>query len=143
MNKALIILCLFASTSIFAQKEWGEVNKNTVTMKEIAPVWPGCESNNVAQRDGCFDQKLSQHIVKNFRYPASEYKNNVQGRVVVEFVIDEKGLVDVKSVTGGSDGLQAEAKRNIMAIPKMKPGMLGGKPRAIQYTVPFNFKTGK
>jgi protein TonB len=143
MKKALIILCLFASTSIFAQKEWGDVNKNTVTMKEIAPIWPGCESNNVAQRDGCFDQKLTQHIVKNFRYPASEYKNNVQGRVVVEFVINEKGLVDVKSVTGGSEGLQAEAKRNIMAIPKMKPGMLAGKPREIKYTVPFNFKTGK
>lgn len=143
MKNALIILCLFASASIFAQREWGDVNKNTVTMKEIAPVWPGCESNNVAQRDGCFDQKLTQHIVKNFKYPAKEYKNNIQGRVVVEFVINEKGLVDVKSVTGGSEGLQAEAKRNIMAIPKMKPGMMAGKPRAIKYTVPFNFKTGK
>ena len=143
MKKALIILCLFASTSIFAQREWGDVNKNTVTMKEIAPVWPGCESNKVAQRDACFDKKLTQHIVKNFRYPANEYKKNIQGRVVVEFVINEKGLVNVKSVTGGSKGLQTEAKRNIMAIPKMKPGMMAGKPRAIKYTVPFNFKTGK
>ena len=84
-----------------------------------------------------------QHIIKNFKYPATEYKNNVQGKVVVEFVINEKGLVEVKSVTGGSTALQDEAKRNIMAIPKMKPGMMGGKPRAIKYTVPFNFKTGK
>ena len=35
--------------------------------------------------------------------------------------------------------LQEEAKRNILQIPEMKPGMLGGKPRAIQYKVPFNF----
>ena len=143
MKNILIILGLIISTTAFAQEEWGDVNKNTLTMKEIAPVWPGCESSNVAKRDNCFDQKLTQHIIKNFKYPANEYKNNIQGRVVVEFVIDEKGIVAVKNVSGGSNGLQAEAKRNIMAIPKMKPGMLGGKPRAIKYTVPFNFKTGK
>ncbi|RMA57614.1 energy transducer TonB [Ulvibacter antarcticus] len=143
MKNLFIIACLFVSTSFLAQSEWGDVNKNKLTMKEIAPVWPGCEADNSAKRDACFDQKLTQHIIKNFKYPATEYKNNVQGKVVVEFIINEKGMVDVKNVTGGNAGLQAEAKRNIMAIPKMKPGLLGGKPRAIKYTVPFNFKTGK
>jgi protein TonB len=143
MKNTLIILCLLLSTIVFGQEEWGDVNKNVVTMKEIAPVWPGCESNNVAQRDACFDKKLMQHIVKNFKYPAAEYKKNVQGKVTIKFIINEKGLVEIKSATGGSPGLQAEAKRNIMAMPKMKPGMMAGKPRAINYTVPFNFKTGK
>tara|TARA_R110002124_G_scaffold287364_1_gene474009 strand:+ start:42686 stop:43117 length:432 start_codon:yes stop_codon:yes gene_type:complete len=143
MKKTIFILSLLISTTLFAQEEWGNVNKNVVTMKEIAPVWPGCESNSTSKRDACFDQKLAQHIAKNFKYPAEEYKKNVQGRVVVEFYINEKGMVDIKKVSGGSPGLQAEAKRNIMAIPKMKPGMMGGKPRAIKYTVPFNFKTGK
>jgi periplasmic protein TonB len=143
MKKTLFILTLFISTTIFAQEEWGNLDKNKLAMKEIAPIWPGCENGSASKRDGCFDQKLMQHIIKNFKYPATEYKNNVQGKVVVEFVINEKGLVEVKSVTGGSTALQDEAKRNIMAIPKMKPGMMGGKPRAIKYTVPFNFKTGK
>ena len=59
-------------------------------------------------------------------------------------MITETGTVDIKSVTGGTASLQEEAKRNIMLIPKMaKPGMLAGKPKAIKYTVPFNFKTGK
>ena len=51
--------------------------------------------------------------------------------------------VDILKVSVGNKGLQEEAKRIILALPKMKPGMLGGKPRAIKYTVPFNFKTGK
>lgn len=144
MKNALIILSLFVSTALFAQQEeWGNVNKNTVTMKEVAPVWPGCEGSNATKRDACFDQKLVQHITKNFKYPANEYKNNVQGKVTVNFIINEKGMVEVTSVTGGNKGLQEEAKRNIMQIPKMKPGMLGGKPRAIKYTVPFSFKTGR
>ncbi|QNJ97903.1 energy transducer TonB [Constantimarinum furrinae] len=144
MKNTIFVLTLIFSTTMFAQQEWGDVQKNTVTLKEIAPVWPGCEKGSATQRDNCFNTKLATHIAKNFKYPAAEYKNNVQGRVIVDFVINEKGMVEVKNVSGGTAALQEEAKRNIMAIPKMaKPGMLGGKPRAIKYSVPFTFKTGK
>ncbi|HBY68975.1 MAG TPA: energy transducer TonB, partial [Flavobacteriaceae bacterium] len=87
---------------------------------------------------------LAQHIAKNFKYPPQAYKNNDQGRVVVKFIINEEGLVEIKNISGGTAALQKEAKRNIMAMPKMtKPGMMGGKPRAIKFTVPITFKTGK
>ncbi|MAP53343.1 energy transducer TonB [Altibacter sp.] len=144
MKKVLLILCIVFSTTLFAQEEWGNVQNNTVTLNEIPPIWPGCESSSATSRKNCFNQKLAQHISKNFKYPAEEYKNNVEGKVIVEFIVNEKGMVEVKNVSGGTPALQAEAKRNIMAIPKMaKPGMMGGKPRAIKYTVPFTFKTGK
>ncbi len=144
MKNLFIAICLLFTTTIFAQQEWGDVQKNTVTLKEIGPVWPGCEAGNAAERDNCFNNKLTEHIVKNFKYPAEAYKKNEQGKVIVEFTINEKGLVEVQNVTGGTKALQEEAKRNIMAIPKMaKPGMMGGKPRKIKMTVPFTFKTGK
>lgn len=144
MKNTLILFSLLFCTSLFAQEEWGNVVRNELTMKEIAPVWPGCETGDVDQRSDCFTKKLTQHVIKNFKYPPEEYKKNIQGEVVVEFYITEDGLVDVVRVTGATPGLQAEAKRNILSIPKMsKPGMMGGKPRAILYTVPFNFKTGK
>ncbi|MGO3182734.1 MAG: TonB family protein [Aequorivita sp.] len=144
MKNLLIVVCILFSTSIFAQKEWGDVEKNEVTLKEIAPVWPGCEKGNATERDNCFNKKLAEHISKNFKYPAESYKNNDEGRVVVDFIINEKGSVEVKSVSGGTKALQEEAKRNIMAIPKMsKPGMMAGKPRVIKMSVPFTFKTGK
>jgi len=143
MKKLFFIILLLAANLSYAQ-DWGGVDKNTVTMKEIAPTWPGCEGKNGSGIDACFKQKLAQHIGKNFKYPAAAYKANDQGRVVVEFYINEKGNVDIKSVTGGSQLLQDEAKRNITAIPKMaKPGMMAGKPRAIKYIVPITFKTGK
>lgn len=144
MKNLLIAVCILFSTAIFAQEEWGDVNKNTVTLKEIGPIWPGCEKGNAAERDNCFNNKLATHIAQNFKYPTEAYKKNEEGRVIVEFIINEQGMVEVKNVSGGSKALQEEAKRNIMAIPKMaKPGMMGGKPRTIKFTVPFTFKTGK
>ena len=135
MKKVLTICCILFTTSIFAQQEWGNMERNKLTMKEIAPIWPGCESDNVAKRDACFDKKLVQHIIQNFKYPAADYKNKVQGEVLVDFKINEKGMVEIIRVTGGTKSLRAEAKRNILCIPKMTPGMLGGKPRAIKYFV--------
>ena len=90
-------------------------------------------------KKNCFNQKLAQHIGKNFKFP-KEYKAEDKGtKVIVTFIINEEGKPEIKEVTGGKPYLQEEAKRNILQIPEMKPGMLGGKPRAIQYKVPFNF----
>lgn len=141
--KIITVLAVFLLSFTGIAQEWGDVQKNHVTMKEIAPIWPGCEGNDVAKRDACFDQKLSQHIQKNFKYPANAWKNNVQGRIVVKFSINTKGEVEIITVEGENEELKEEAKRNILAIPKMKPGMFAGKPKAIEYIVPFTFKTGK
>lgn len=144
MRKYIIASLLILISNVVLAQEWGTVNKNKVTMKEIAPVWAGCEDQSGAGLQKCFTQKLTQHVVKNFKYPADAYKSNTQGRVVVEFIINTEGMVEIKSVSGGAPALQEEAQRNISLIPKMvRPGMQAGKPKAIKYTVPFDFKTGK
>jgi protein TonB len=143
-NFLILTLILFSTTALFSQEEWGSVDKNKVTMKEIGPIWPGCEEGSASERDDCFNTKLSSHIAKNFKYPAEAYKKNEQGKVFVEFIINEQGIVEVTKVSGATKALQEEAKRNILSIPKMtKPGMMAGKPKAIKFTVPFTFKTGK
>ncbi|HBB48200.1 MAG TPA: energy transducer TonB [Flavobacteriaceae bacterium] len=144
MKKYIIASLIMLTTNVLIAQEWGSVEKNKVTMKEIAPVWAGCENQSGAGLQKCFTQKLTQHVVKNFKYPADAYKSNTQGRVIVEFIINTEGMVEIKNVRGGAPALQEEARRNISLIPKMvRPGMYAGKPKAIQYTVPFDFKTGK
>lgn len=144
MRKYIIASLLILVSNVVLAQEWGTVDKNKVTLKEIAPVWAGCEDQSGAGLQKCFTQKLTQHVVKNFKYPADAYKSNTQGRVTVEFIINTEGMVEIKNVSGGAPSLQAEARRNISLIPKMvRPGMYAGKPKAVQYTVPFDFKTGK
>lgn len=142
MKKLLLLLFVFTTSVAFAQDEWGDLKKNKLTMREIPPVWPSC-SGSVAEKDTCFNQQLSKHIMSNFKYPTKEYKKNIQGRVLVKFKINTKGFVEIKSVTGGNKGLQEAAKTNILKIPQLTPGMMGGKPREINMSVPFNFKTNK
>jgi len=144
MKKLLLIALLLIPAIGFSQEEWGSINKTTVILKEIAPVWPGCEGETGIAINDCFKQKLAQHIGKNFKYPTEAYKRNEQGKVIVEMSINELGKVEIKSVTGGTKLLRDAAKTNVSSIPKMvKPGMLGGKPRALNYTIPITFKTGK
>jgi protein TonB len=134
MKKILLVFAFLFATSIgFAQN----VSGNTVSSKEVAPVWPGCE--DARSSSNCFNQMLAKHIQKNFTFPKDYTAADKGSKVLVSFVVNEKGMVEISKVKGGRESLQEEAKRNIMAIPKMKPGSLNGKPRSIKYTVPFNF----
>lgn len=142
MKKLLLLLFIVSTSLVYAQENWGDLKKNKLTLKEIPPLWPGC-SGSAVEKERCFNQELSKHIMSNFTYPSQEYNNNIQGRVVVSFTINTKGFVEIKNVRGGNKGLQEAAKAIILKIPKLTPGMMGGKPREINMSVPFNFKTNK
>ena len=71
---------------------------------------------------------LERWVYVYLRYPQSAVDEGVQGRVLVDFVIDEKGKVrDVKVARGVDPRLDAEAVRVVAASPDWKPGVLRGK----------------
>lgn len=84
--------------------------------------------------------ELRKHIATNIQYPEICKENGIQGRVFIQFVVDEKGGVrNVKVMRGVDPALDAEAVRVIKALPKFKPGKQRGKPVRVSYTVPVNF----
>ena len=84
---------------------------------------------------------LMRYLQQNVQYPPSAVQNNVQGRVVVQFIIDETGQVgDVKVVRSVSEDVDAEAVRVIKSLPKFEPGRQGGEPVSVWYTLPIAFK---
>ncbi len=71
---------------------------------------------------------LEKWVYTYMKYPKEAVKDGIQGRVLVDFVIDEKGKVrDVKVLKGVDPLLDAEAVRIISASPDWKPGWLRGK----------------
>lgn len=49
-------------------------------------------------------------------------------------------IVDVSVVKGVEASLDAEAVRVIKSMPKWTPGMQGGKPVRVRYTLPMGFR---
>lgn len=84
---------------------------------------------------------LMQFLSKNIKYPTIAQENGVQGRVVVQFVVNKDGtVVDPVVMRGVDPYLDKEALRVIAAMPKWKPGMQRGKPVRVKYTVPVMFR---
>lgn len=63
---------------------------------------------------------MISYIYDNLRYPEEAYNENIQGRVVVQFLIDVTGNVDsVKVVKNKDADLDAEAVRIVRSFPNL------------------------
>jgi TonB family protein len=77
---------------------------------------------------------------KNIKYPTISQENGVQGRVIVQFVVNGEGAIVDPVVTHGVDPyLDKEALRVISMMPKWKPGKQRGKPVNVMLSFPVTF----
>lgn len=87
------------------------------------------------------DAELYKFISSNLNYPAMAIENNVQGRVVVQFVVTKDGSIgNVKVVRSVDRDLDNEAIRVCKKLPKFIPGKQNGQPVNVWYTLPVTFK---
>jgi protein TonB len=102
----------------------------TVELKKIVmPEFPGGPT------------ECMKFLAQNIRYPKKARENGIQGRVVVQFVVDKDGSIDdIKIVNSVSWELNDEAKRVIKKMPKFKPGTIGGEPARMQSFLPVMFR---
>lgn len=86
-------------------------------------------------------KELLKFLQNNLKYPENAMKNNVQGRVIVQFVVEKDGTLTEFKVARSVDlDLDAEALRVLQIMPKWKPGMQRGKIVRVKFTVPVSFK---
>ncbi len=87
--------------------------------------------------------KLLEYLGKNIKYPSIAQENGIQGRCIIEFVVNRDGsIVDPKVIKSLDPSCDKEAMRVIKAMPKWKPGLQRGKPVRVRYTVPVQFRLG-
>jgi TonB family protein len=78
---------------------------------------------------------------RNIKYPILAQKAKIEGRVIVQFVVDKDGsITDTKVVRSVSPELDAEALRVVGLMPKWNPGKQRGKAVAVKYTMPIMFR---
>lgn len=108
---------------------------------ENVPIFPGCEGIKIkSEQRTCFQKKIQEHVAKEFKYPGVSLEMGVQGKVYVQFAINNKGYISDIRVRGPDKNLEKEAMRIVAAIPKMTPGMQRGRAVRVPYTIPINFK---
>ncbi len=87
------------------------------------------------------DAALLKYLSSHINYPPMAAESNIQGRVVVQFVVDKTGKVGEVTVVRSVDKeLDREAVRVCKSLPKFVPGRQNGQPVSVWYTLPVTFK---
>lgn len=95
---------------------------------------------------GSVDPKvfLQKWVYAYLKYPPEAVRRGIQGRVLVDFVIDERGKVtDVTVLRGVDPLLDDEAVKVISASPDWKPARLQGKKVKSRMSLYVEFKLEK
>ena len=83
---------------------------------------------------------LYRFLSKTIHYPYDAKQNNIQGKVLVTFVVEKDGTVsNVKALRSPGKSLADEAVRAVTLSPHWIPGMQNNKAVRVQYTIPINF----
>lgn len=87
------------------------------------------------------DGALFQYLNKNIKYPVVPQEQGIQGKVIIQFVVDRDGTITDPVVVRSVDPyLDKEALRVIKAMPKWTPGMQRNQAVRVKYTVPVTFR---
>ncbi|MBQ9178972.1 MAG: energy transducer TonB [Prevotella sp.] len=88
-----------------------------------------------------FNGDINLWLAQNMRYPKEAVKNNIEGKVIVSFVIEKDGSVsNIKALKSPHSSLTEEVVRLVKAMPNWNPGTMSGKPVRVKYTLPLSFK---
>lgn len=106
---------------------YNEVNE--IDKVDEKPSFPGGES------------AMKSYLNSNVKYPDVAQENGVQGRVIVESIIEKDGsMSDVKVIRSVDPSLDREALRVVKVMPKWTPAKLKGIPVRTKCTTPVVFR---
>lgn len=130
MILSLMALCgfttLMAQKTVVSQKEQQD---EVFSVVEQMPSFPGG------------DMAMMEFLRDNMKYPADAEKQKVEGRVVVQFIVEKDGsLSHVNVLRSAFPSLDEEAVRVVESMPRWEPGIQKGHPVRVKYVIPITFK---
>jgi len=84
---------------------------------------------------------MMKYLRDNIKYPNIARENNIEGRVIVQFVVSKDGdIKNAKVVRGIGGGCDQEALRVVNAMPRWVPGKHNGRSVPVTFTLPILFE---
>jgi len=142
LRHLLPCLALFSTSVLFAQvtndpditpvpvveAESAPDSNEPLTVVEEMPEFPGGHG------------PMMQYVSKQLKYPEEAVENNVQGAVIVTFVVERDGHInEVKVLRGIGGGCDEEAMRVVKGMPNWSPGKQNGKLVRVRYNLPIRY----
>ncbi len=123
-------MAVFCLSTVSAQKTVvSKKNQKVFDVVEQMPEFPGGM------------EALFKYMAENMKYPEDAKKQQVEGRVLVQFIVETDGSVSNTEVLKRVfPSLDAEAVRVISGMPKWIPGKQNGKVVRVKYTIPVSFR---
>ena len=100
------------------------------------------------KNEDCTQSEIMKFIARNFKYPEIAKANGVEGRVILEFVVEKNGKIGRVKILKGLDkhvdkaAIEVIEKLNDKKSPKFSPGRQIGKAVPVKYTVPIKCTLG-
>lgn len=122
---------------------------------DAVPLFDNCDKNaSKDDKKACFAQGIQNFIIENLKYPKDAYELGVEGKIFINFVIDEKGKVTEVALKRGiateedaSPEFKLAAKSMedysitlIQSLPEFNPAKKDAKDVAMEFTLPISFK---
>ena len=124
------LMAVFCLSTLSAQKTVvSKKNQKVFDVVEQMPEFPGGM------------EALFKYMAENMKYPEDAKKQQVEGRVLVQFIVETDGSVsNTEVLMRVFPSLDAEAVRVISGMPKWIPGKQNGKVVRVKYTIPVSFR---
>lgn len=124
------LMAVFCLSTVSAQKTVvSKKNQKVFDVVEQMPEFPGGM------------EALVKYMAENMKYPEDAKKQLVEGRVLVQFIVETDGSVsNIEVLRRVFPSLDAEAVRVISGMPKWIPGKQNGKVVRVKYTIPVSFR---
>ena len=125
----IVVLSLYASTMAYAQKEISSTTDSVYTKVEKLPSFEGGMTS------------LYSYFQTKLIYPSEAKKKNIEGKVIVEFIVLKNGVINSSKVLRGIGyGCDKAALELINNMPNWSPGKQQGKTVNVRMVLPISFK---
>jgi len=127
-----LLICLYLGTGNTLYAQSGADTSKIFEIVEVLPEYPGGQDS------------MMKFISSNVQYPEEALNAEIQGTVVIQFIIEKDGSIsNIKVVRDVGGGLGEEAARVVGMMPAWKPGMQLGEPVRVKIAAPVRFRLTK
>lgn len=133
MKKTIFMLSMLLMAAIVASTP-----ATATTQTDSEKVYDSCQ---VMPKFPGGEKAMMEFIASNVKYPPQAVKENIQGIVLAEFVINKEGKAVQPRITHSlSPECDAEVIRVIGLMPAWTPGQENGKAVNVKYSLPVVFR---